>query len=229
MEQPSFEGFLHVWADETITNTLPSATQDASRREIILDYRVGGNPAYVFWTAPRDSLAYVFWTAPRDNPAYVFWTAPLLSSNGQALIYTQGELPKDYLYVLQPVDGIAEPPWGTLVGQPYRLAGPTVNISMSINIGYLSSIVPDGAERWLKLYRLDNNQQWEELPNSHLDDQKNMMTAAIPGPGIYALISTFTHLYQRGGVFSFFLRDYQPYQKYGGLVHQQKCGERYLC
>jgi hypothetical protein len=185
LSQPSFSGFIHVWYDDP---------DPQARREIIVDYRVGGDPGNVWMTASRDNPGNVWMTVPRDFPGNVWMTAPLLSPDGQTLVYGVESLPQDQFYIVQTLAAAPDPPlWARVVGQPYRLASSaplTEEHKMSISIGYLSRAVPDGMEPWLRVYyRSEGGSAWVPLSTT-LNTYRNTASAPIVGLGSYALMAS---------------------------------------
>ena len=57
----------------------------------------------------------------------------------------------------------------------------------SLSVSYLGSEVPPGEEAWLRLYFWDGA-AWQPL-ETQLDTYHNLASAAVQGPGVYALMS----------------------------------------
>jgi hypothetical protein len=117
----------------------------------------------------------------------------VISGDGQVIVFTANEtFAEGEFYALQTVSQIDNPPaWAVPVGQAYRVtsvAGAPPLTGASISMGYLSAEVPDGAERSLRLYRF-NGTGWESLPST-LNTEFNLVSAAINGPGVYAIMAS---------------------------------------
>jgi hypothetical protein len=112
---------------------------------------------------------------------------------GQNLSFAQGQF-----YTLQAATHIpTPPPWATVVGQAYRLTasagGPDLS-QVSINFSYLGRDVPPGEERWVTAYYCPlscpaDGSGWRALVTAR-DMAVNQAIVAVPGPGLYALMSS---------------------------------------
>jgi hypothetical protein len=182
--EPIFEGYLHISAN------------DGSGREAVVDFTIGGNPGRLWSRTVTKGNPGRLWsrTAPRANPGRLWSrTAPVISGDGQVIVFTANEtFEEGEFYALQTVSQIDNPPpWAVPVGQAYRVtavAGAPPLTGASISMGYLSAEVPDGAERWLGLYRL-RGASWEAL-SSTVNLEFNLVSAAIDGPGVYAIMAS---------------------------------------
>jgi hypothetical protein len=172
LTEPTFEGHVQVWVEDT-----------GPRREVVSDYALGGNPGRVW--ARR---------APRGSPGRV-WArrAPVISADGQVILYgPEFDFEEGEFLALQSASVLPSvPPWTTAVGQGYRLSA-TPNAPdlgrASISFGYLGAEVPPGEEGWLRVYFWDGT-AWQLLP-TRLDADYNVASAAVQGPGLYALMSS---------------------------------------
>jgi len=100
--------------------------------------------------------------------------------------------PENSFYALQAASSLPSPPsWTTLVGQAYRITA-TANApdlrGRSISFNYLGSEVPPGEEPGLLIY-FWGGASWQRLPTT-LDSYHNSASAPVPGPGLYALMSS---------------------------------------
>jgi hypothetical protein len=108
------------------------------------------------------------------------------------ILFTDQEFNEGEFYSFQTIAALPDPPvWTTPIGQAYRLSAtanaPTME-KASISFGYLQREVPDGEERWLKIYYYTGT-NWEALPTV-LSQETNTASAPVRGPGIYALMSS---------------------------------------
>ena len=174
LDDPTFSAYMRVWVDES-----------GQRRESIVDYSLGGNPA-PDWAGPGKNAPD--WAGPGKN-------APVVSSDGQVLLFApQIAFPPGEFYSLQATTVLPQAPsWATAVGQGYHLiasagAPDFLANNVSISISYLGSEVPPGEERWLKVYYWDGA-EWLILP-TQLDTNYNTASALVQGKGLYALMSS---------------------------------------
>ncbi|MBN1246021.1 MAG: VCBS repeat-containing protein [Anaerolineae bacterium] len=189
--EPAPKATVHVWVEET-----------APAREIVTDYVLGGNPAYV-----RGRMAYV-----RGR------MAPAVSSDGQVILFGNDlTFPDGEFYSLQALSSAEDtPPWTTPIGQVYRLlasaSAPSL-IGTSISFSYLGSEVPPGEESWLKIYYNDESVpgNWQPLETTR-DMDYNHAVADAQGPGLYVLMSSLEiPLYRAGwNLFSYPVQATRP-------------------
>jgi hypothetical protein len=173
LDEPVLTGYIHVWVDE-----------DEPRREVVSDYTIGGNPGQ------RKSRR-----VPRNNPGQrKSRRAPVLSSDGQAIIYTRENIQFDegQFYTLQSTNVFDPLPWATPIGPAYRLTAtdnaPDLRDNASISISYLTGDVVPGEEDDIRLYYLHNG-TWQPLATT-LDPDLNFAAAPVQGEGVYALMSS---------------------------------------
>lgn len=183
-QAPAFEGLLHLWVEEP-----------GQRRETVVDFRTGGNPGKG-WAR----------TAPRSNPGKGWArTAPVLSSDGQAIIFTpDGSIGEGQFFTLMASDSPPPPPaWATPVSRAYRLSStPGVTFAqLSLNIGYMGDEVPGRQEANIITYYWNEElspPRWEAL-EAYLDVDRNEAAAAISRPGLYQLMTSLALPLERTG------------------------------
>jgi hypothetical protein len=177
LDEPSLGGYVQVWvADDP---------DPAIRREVVVDYALGGNPGVKFGSnAPRG-----------NNPGPKFGSnAPAVSSDGQAVIYGNNlNFSEGQFFTLQSASLIPDPPPGrTSVGQAYWLSAtedaPDLGAA-SLSISYLSREVQAAEEIGIEMYFWDGN-DWTALDTT-LSTERNEAAALIPGPGLYTLMSSY--------------------------------------
>ena len=172
LADPAFAGHVHIWVQE-----------EEPRREFVSNYTIGGNPG----SQKNRNVS-------RSNPgSQKNRNAPVLSSDGQAIIYTTvGTFSEGSFYTIQATNAINPPTWVTPIGQAYRVIAtddaPELQSNATINIGYLSREVIPGGEDWIRVYVLQDD-VWQVLPTT-LDTNLNLASAPIQGPGVYALMSS---------------------------------------
>ena len=128
------------------------------------------------------------------------WSAPTTSAEGQIAIFsTDNPLRGNVASVLQSLTvPPALPPWLTPVGQIFRYdtdgAPPDKTV---IQFQYLQRELPEVSERHLRVYFLSlkdlaigNLWHWQRLDNTVLDSARNIASAPMQGPGLYALMAT---------------------------------------
>lgn len=131
--------------------------------------------------------------------------APVLSPDGQVIVYGRTlDFATGRYYTFQVTSRTPEPPsWATPVGQAYRLSAsadtPPLN-STSISFSYLGRQVPPGEDNpaSVRIYYYPENAAcppenrapcWQMLP-SKVNTALNVVSAAMPGPGVYSLMSS---------------------------------------
>ena len=191
LAEPAPQGYVQVWVDEP-----------DPRRESIVDYALGGNPAYRHGTGAyrHGTGAYRHGTGAyrHGTGAYRHGTgAPTESPDGQVVIFADGLIfaPGEF-FALQAVNTLPSPPAGaTRVGQAYRLMRSTNAPSLidaSSSFYYAGRDVLPGEEDFLRVYFWDGS-AWQLLPTV-VDTDHNIAIATIPstaqGVGIYALMSS---------------------------------------
>jgi subtilisin-like proprotein convertase family protein len=215
------EGFIHIWED---TNS--SGEPDEDEAQAITDFSLGGNPGFIWsrggfiWSRGGFiwSRGGFIWSRGGfiwSRGGFIWsrggfiWSrgAPGMSADGQAMIFGRPEdlsFAENELFALQSATYLPQtPPWTTAVGQGYRLVlseDAAVDLSeASISITYMGSQVPPGEEEWLRLYYWDEaTEEWRQLP-TELDTYHNTASAAVQGPGLYALMSSIEiPLYEPG-------------------------------
>lgn len=163
---PALEGYVQVWVDE-----------GEPRREIVVDYALGGNPGY-----RRDREGY-----RRDREA------PGTSPDGQVMLYADNlNFGDGHFFTLQAAAKIPSVPRGqVVVGRAYHLvATPGVNLTgASIGFSYLGSDVPLGREAGLQVYYYLPAQGWQPLLTKQ-DLYHNFASAQVQNPGLYALMTS---------------------------------------
>ncbi|MEM8534679.1 MAG: VCBS repeat-containing protein [Chloroflexota bacterium] len=182
LDQPTFEGHLHIWVNDQDDASCPNC------REAVVDYLLGGNPGLIWGR-----------TAPRGNPGLIWGrTAPILSSDGQAIVYSDDVNPKEgeFFTFQSAVRLPPSPSWANPVGRAYRLIATSATMldGISLNIGYQGDNVPNGEEAGIQMYVWDEDAakpSWTPL-NTHIDIERNQASAQIVGPGVYMLMSSIT-------------------------------------
>jgi hypothetical protein len=175
---PAFEGFVHLWVEEA-----DAPAEGRPRRELVVDYQVGGNPGRIWGR-----------NAPRGNPGRIWGrNAPILSPDGAALLFFRSDLAlqEGQLFALQTVASPPAPPaWARPVGRAYRV-GANAQLSLadsSLILSYPGDEVDQRAEAGLAMYRWDGG-AWARLQGRH-DPVRNEVSAAAGQPGIYALMTS---------------------------------------
>ena len=187
LDEPAPQGYVQIWVDEP-----------EPRRESVVDYALGGNPAYRHGTGAyrHGTGAYRHGTGAyrHGTGAYRHGTgAPTQSADGQVQIFGDGLVfnPGEF-FALQAVNGLPFQPAGTtLVGQGYRLlasAGAPSLLGTSISFYYAGRDVPPGEEAFLSVY-FWNGARWQKLPTT-LNTDYNVAVAPTQGAGLYALLSS---------------------------------------
>ncbi|MBP8106495.1 MAG: VCBS repeat-containing protein [Caldilineaceae bacterium] len=210
LEAPAASGYVHVWIADDPHEPYPDS--------VITDFSVGGNPGegaenngYAFARArvgfafARARVGFAFARA-RVGFAYTKARyAPAVSTDGQVILFKQGDFPEGQFVTIQSVLNVPKlPEWATLVGHAYRLVVSSQDLALSdtitdtvISFGYLGNEVPTGEELWLKIYHLEDRcvgdasdiDCWTPLETA-LDMAQNQASAKVDGPGIYAMFST---------------------------------------
>lgn len=168
LEEPSLEGYIHVWVDED---------ESESRREVVTDFSIGGNPGRMKAHWGRMKAHWVPGTSS-DGQVVLF---------GKNLHFDEGELIAFQAATVLP----SVPVWATVVGRGYRLtasAGAPDLSGASVSFYYAGGDVPPGEENWLRIY-FWNGATWRQLP-TRLDVDDNFASAPAQGPGLYALMSS---------------------------------------
>ncbi|NJN16424.1 MAG: VCBS repeat-containing protein [Oscillochloris sp.] len=168
LAEPILSGALQVWVEESGT-----------RREVVTDYALGGNPA-----------------PPRKPKKRKSRNAPALSPDGQVVLFSDNLNfnPGSY-FAIQSLTSlpIPAPAWSVPVGFGYRLlasANAPSLIGTSLNMSYLESDVVPGTEGGIGMYYLaEGGTQWQRLV-TRLDPRVNEISAAALGPGTYLLMSS---------------------------------------
>jgi subtilisin-like proprotein convertase family protein len=183
LDEPAPQGYIQVWIDEP-----------DQRRESVVDYTLGGNPAYQHG---HGAYQHGHGAYQHGHGAYQHGHgAPAQSADGQVLIFADG-LVFDYgeFFALQAVSALTTPPAGaSLVGQAYHLmrsAGAPSLVGASLSFYYAGRDVPPGEEDFLSV-RFWDGAKWRKLPTV-VDTEHNIAVATIPstanGVGVYALMS----------------------------------------
>jgi len=173
LTNPATEGHVRVWAAAD------------NQKEAVTDFAMGGNPAGM-----RAGFAGMRAGFAGMRAGF----APSTSADGQVILYTTSlTFPEGQFYTLQAASKLPTPPaWLAPVGQAYWLqrssGAPDLN-GTSLAMGYLPREVPQGEERWLRIYRWTAVNGWQALTTTVVEDQNNAI-AVIPGEGLYALFST---------------------------------------
>ena len=191
LEEPAPQGYVQVWVADEV-----------EPRESVVDYTLGGNPAYRHGTGAyrHGTGAYRHGTGAyrHGTGAYRHGTgAPTQSADGQVVVFADGlTFAPDEFLALQGVATLPAPlPGRTLVGQAYRLlksAGAPDLANASLSFYYAGRDVPPGEEGFLRVY-FWNGSAWAVLPTT-VDMDYNVAVATIPaeagGAGLYALMSS---------------------------------------
>jgi len=169
------DGLVRLWVEE------PGA-----RREALVDYAVGGNPAKK--TRP-----------PRRTRR----NAPAVSADGQATLFAE-ELSFDpgQFFALQRVANLPKlPAWATVVGQGYRLLASDTRLlekSLALSLSYPEGDVPQGLERDIRML-FNDGKAWRELP-TRLDRARNEGVVRVEAaPGTYVLVTSVRLPLSRAG------------------------------
>jgi subtilisin-like proprotein convertase family protein len=122
--------------------------------------------------------------------------APTASADGQAFLYGRSvNFQFGSFYSLQGTLVQPTPPiWRVPVGRGYRFissAGAAELRGMSLNMSYLESDVPYGAEGGLAIYyQPAAGGEWQRLPSTRSDPQRNDVSARLLGDGLYVLMTS---------------------------------------
>lgn len=206
LAQPTLGGFIRVW----VGAATDAMTKAEPLRDQITDFSLGGNPVP---------------TAQKKRPAgKKRKKAPLLSPDGEVTLYGSSlTFAPGEFYALQATSAITPPVWASVVGQAYRLiasrnAPALANASLSFD--YLGDEVPAGEEKFLHIYFWETKPNacgmqpvpcWRLLP-TNLDLSHNVASAAVQGPGLYALMSSIELPLQGGSWnnFGYTVQNTQP-------------------
>ena len=122
--------------------------------------------------------------------------APTASADGQAFLYGRSiNLKFGSFYSLQGTLLLPPAPtWRVSAGRGYRFissAGAEKLNGMSLNISYLETDVPYGAEGGLAIYYLPtSSREWQRLPSTRFDPRRNDVSARLVGDGLYMLMTS---------------------------------------
>jgi hypothetical protein len=151
----------------------------APRREAIIDYTLGGNPAPPARKSPK--------------------RAPVTSNNGELTLYNDIEnFPNGEFYTLQPATRLPNvPAWLSVVGRGYRLlksAGAPALTGSYLSFNYDNASVPPGEAAFLQVYSYDAGlSTWTPLTTTLGGGEGGGGSAIAPvqNTGLYALMSSF--------------------------------------
>jgi len=191
LDNPATEGHIRVWVEEEYSEADP-------RREAITSYALSD-------ASMTGGCQCVHCAAGS--------CAPSVSTDGQVLLYGDADLDldEDEFYALQRATRLPDPPsWATAVGDGYYVLAspgvPPLTSTTSILFRYREQDVPPGEEAFLNLYYLDSQyyleddvaDKWLRLPTVRIPEY-NEVSAAMEGPGLYALMSSLEIPLYRAG------------------------------
>jgi len=159
-------GYLQIWVDE-----------GGQRRETVVDYAIGGNPA------PR-----------RRKPRRSLRRAPAVSPDGQATMFADNiSFNPGQFFALQSTASLpTPPPWATIVSQGYRLLASEPALlanPLALSISYAEGDVPFGLEQDVRVLFHDGT-SWRELP-TRVDSARNEAAVQVQStPGVYVLMTS---------------------------------------
>jgi hypothetical protein len=171
--QQAAGGYLHIWVNEA-----------SPRRELILDYTVGGAPG------------------PAGGGG---GHAPIVSGDGKVTLFGDLVFPEGEFYLLHTATTLPDlPPTAFAPEQGYRLSAtahapqPTPK-TVTINFDYLGFEIPAGSESNLQIYYYDDtnrdtNSRWIPLETT-LNREQNYAAAQAQGEGLYALLTTYRNIF----------------------------------
>ncbi|GIK71607.1 MAG: hypothetical protein BroJett021_05950 [Chloroflexota bacterium] len=198
LEQPTLDGFVHVWTQPNTDSACTEPQGDATL-EAVTGYAVGGNPVHLRARRTLTRAGGVHLRARR---------APVISADGQVMIFGETfDLYQDeeWFFTLQATGAVPDiPPGRSLVGQAYLLSASANAPDLtdaSISFGYLGEQVPASEEGFLRIYFWQQDATvclqyglttpcWESL-YTFRDVEYNLASARTKGPGLYALLSSF--------------------------------------
>ncbi|MEM7533395.1 MAG: VCBS repeat-containing protein [Chloroflexota bacterium] len=183
-------------------------------RLLVLDYGLGGAPLEL------DDYGLL---ARNNRPAQLIDNhvdnAPAISSDGQVMLFVpQDEFLPGEFHTLQSTPFLpASPNWLTVIGKGYYLSAsanaPDLD-GASLRFRYLVDEVPAGEEAFLRVYRYDDTSNtWNRLPTALTTDSALAEAIArVPGPGLYALMSTLEVPIETAGwnLISYPVQDVRP-------------------
>ncbi|MEZ4869924.1 MAG: FG-GAP-like repeat-containing protein [Caldilineaceae bacterium] len=176
LDKPALEGYLRV-----------QVQSDQQHHELVIDYALGGNPVHLISRSVHLISRSVH---------LISRSAPAASTDGQVIVFgnqLDQHPDQEWIFAVQAASTIPNAPsWTTVVGQAYRILSTPNAPSLagaSISFQYLGDDVPPGEESFLRIYFWDGA-KWELLPTQQLDTFYNVVSAAIKGPGLYALMSS---------------------------------------
>ena len=191
-----FNGYARLWLSNTTGITSPEAISYFSSTpswDGNKSYSWGGNKAYG-WRGNAygwGSNQIYGWAANRQS-----WVAPIASPNGQVKIFNMDAILDGHdSYAFTTLQALMVPPslpaWLTRVGNVYHYKAVPHNNNLVIQFQYLQREVPLVQESQLNIYySADNGQTWQPLEGTTVDITHNLVSASMPGPGLYALAAT---------------------------------------
>ncbi len=175
----ALDGYVHLWVVEEGENN--------SRREMVTDYAMGGNPGH-----KKSGFG-------RSRPILLTKNRGLrrcfLPMGKRFLFGPQlDQLKVGDFYVLQAatqLPQVAPPAWATHVGRAYRLSA-SQNITdlnkISLAFNYLGNEVPAVAEQDLTIYFWNEDQPRWEAQVTHPSPENDIASAHVVSEGLYALM-----------------------------------------
>ena len=192
-----FGGYARVW--------LTSRTTSAVTREAVSSffftpswngdrYGWGGDKSYGW----KDNRYYGWhgnekygWAANSHN-----WNAPIASPNGQVILFDTtnilGHNNSSFTTLQALTIPPPTPPWLTLVGEAYHYkTKAALHLdNLVIQFQYLQRELPFVQESQLHIYHsADDGLSWRRLEDTSIDVTRNLASASISGPGMYALMA----------------------------------------
>ncbi|MEM7028547.1 MAG: FG-GAP-like repeat-containing protein [Chloroflexota bacterium] len=187
LDEAVLGGYIRVWV-------VRDGQVSEPRREAVIDFALGGNPVPTI--KPRPGNFPVDDQTPWSQ-RLSFRQAPVVSPDGQVTLFGKDLVfERGQYFALQSTSVIPNPPpWGTVVGQAYRLivsdSAPDLD-KASISFSYLPRDVPFGEDQWLTVYYLDQQEEnptWQRI-ETDVNVDFSQATALAQGPGLYMLMSS---------------------------------------
>ncbi len=196
LDRPILNGYLLVEAPQC---------DKVGECAIITDFTVGGNPILANELSVLMKGRHVLMKGRHVNLRAR--RAPVSSADGQMVVYVDDDVSAQrdipWALTVQPVTFLPQvPPWMTVVGKSYRLHVAPSSFDLgdsSISFEYLGDDVSSILEPFLRIHRWDEQkEEWIALEGRVLDQERNVITAPLKQPGLYALMASIEMPLQPG-------------------------------